>query len=219
MTILDQDLPYINIYRSIQDILQKRISPSYGSKLYDMSTRQTNSIGHCPSYVDNSIFINAPNYGGRCNYSSNSSEGNSEGGKDVFSVILMLLTFTTVLIMGIFTFFDDPYIKFKMSNLNRSFNRITNPEILSAYRDWKPRFLKRTWRKFMCKISIIASLLSTIIVAFYSVDHSIIPVIMFCASCIVFVVQYCLDVYNDKEVTAFINLVKQINLKCCKKDQ
>jgi len=215
--MLYSEIENVNI-TTIQEKLQKYITPSY--KNINLNTYMNNNI--CDdvlqekvptSYVDNSVFVNAPSFAGS-SYSPRTASCN-EKDCSFIAVIVLLLTTTAIIISGIFVLFDDPYIKFKLSRINKHMKYISDLEIKNTYKKWYSKFIKRTFRKFICKMAIITSLLVSIITIGYVEEYYYVPLLVFCASCVTFAVMYCLDRFNnDKEILFYKTLVKRVDLKC-----
>jgi hypothetical protein len=214
--------PNPSVYLVIQSTLAKYITPSYGNSLKKQSADWCGTGSAATTYVDNSVFINSPSYGitpALSSSSASSSSGNSNNGRNIFLTVLFILSLTIGIIIGIFALFDDAYVKFKLSSLNFKMTRVVHPEIKLVYKDWKSKFVQRTYRKLIVKICIFANCLALMITLFYSPDTCILPLATLCICCIVSVVQYCMDFYNDKEIRLYNKLVQLVDIQCNKKDQ
>jgi len=188
------------------------------------------------TYVDNSVFINSPNYYNgvmpwNCNGiipwnyntrrnssdSKSSSENNSKS--NIITIIFTIIFSTLMLIVGISIFFQDPYVQFLMSGINKKFKKIHNESILKSYKNWKKKFINRTFTKLLIKIGTFVSIFITILVMIFDIEKIVPYLIISCIGIVILFVQYCINYFNDKEVKLYLELLSSIDVFVSKKAQ
>lgn len=214
-----------SVFVELENTLNRHITPTYGNLLNKTGINNFSCEGciHASAdptpdtIIDNSTNIRSTNLflSGFSGYNNN----NNSKTNNVIFTLLFIFGITCCMIFSIFAIFNDAYVRFKLSNINSKMKRIFHPEIKSVYKDWKTKFIRRTYRRFVVKICIIINLLITTTVLFFSPDNCIIPSILLSICCVIFTVQYFFDFYIDKELTFYNELTRLINVQCNKKDQ
>ena len=135
-------------------------------------------------------------------------------------VIFTIIMTTLMMITGINIFFKDPYVQFYMSGINKKFKRVYNEPILSCYKNWKKKFVNRTFNRLLIKIGVFVSVFVTIIVMINNVENVVPYLTVSCIGIISwFVHMYWIDYFNDKEIRAYLELLSSIVVFVGKKAQ
>lgn len=180
------------------------------------------------TYVDNSVFVSSSNYysgimpGGyvrTCRRSNSNSDPDSNSKNDIITIIFTIIVTTLMLIAGINIFFKDPYIQFSLSGINKKIKRIHNESIFKSYKNWKKKFVNRTFTRLLIKIGIFISVLVTILMMIYNIENVIPYLVMSCLGVIIWFILSWTDYFNDKEVGLYLELLSAMDVFVGKKSQ
>lgn len=129
-----------------------------------------------------------------------SNSKNSDGKQNkLFNSLSLILLLTVIIVSSIMIYFNDDYIKFKLSFLNKKMKRLDSREIYDRYYNWYRKFVKRTRTFFYIKMYGIITLLCFIISYFLEFEEHmiIISFSLFCLSFVVYTYKYYIYYYYE----------------------
>lgn len=138
---------------------------------------------------------------------SNTQQSNTKN-DNLFSILSMILIITVISVSSIMIYFNDDYIKFKLSFLTKKMKKLDNKEIYKNYSIWYKKFIKRTRTFFYIKMYGIATLLCFVVSYFLEFEDYLI-IISFSLFCLTFV-MYTFKYYTYHQYGGYFENEKEL---------